>query len=971
MMKKIFQFLCLSLLVVMIAACGNESGFKYETVPNDPMHARIYTLENGLKVYMTVNKDQPRIQTFIAVRAGGKNDPAETTGLAHYFEHLMFKGTESFGTQNYAKEKPMLDEIEALFEIYRKTTDEAERTAIYRKIDSVSYEASKVAIPNEYDKLMAAIGAVGTNAYTANDMTVYVEDIPSNQIENWAKIQADRFQHSVIRGFHTELETVYEEKNMSLTKDDRKVFEQMMAALFPHHPYGTQTVLGTQENLKNPSITNIKNFFKEWYVPNNMAICLSGDFDPEMMIETINRYFGGMQPNPDLPELKFEAEKPIEAPIVKEVVGAEAEFLVLGWRFPGAASKEAEMLNLLSSVLYNGQAGLIDLNINQEQKMLNAASYPILFADYSMYLMQGNPKAGQSLEEVRDLLLAEVEKLKKGEFDEALLAATVNNLKKGIQENLESNEDRADWFVQSFINGSNWADEVSAVERLSKVTKQELVDFANAYFKDNYAVIYKRMGKDDNAKTISKPAITPIVMNRDVASAFLKEIQGAVVKPIEPVFVDFSKDIEKGTAKSNIPVLYKKNTTNDLFVLTYVIEKGNNEDRNLSTAVQYLDYLGTSALSPVEVKQQFYELACDFAVRPASERTFITISGLAENMGKAMELFESLLADAQANPQVLEFMKADLLKIRGDRKLNQQANFKMLLQYGLYGPESPATNVLSEAELKELKSETLLSCLRGLNTVEHSVMYYGPATKELLIEEVNKYHQVPETLVKVGKENKFTFQETPQNRVIIAPYDAAQVYMAAISNRGEKFDLSVYPVMTLYNEYFGGGMNSIVFQEMRESRSLAYTAGASMNEPGRLDQPYFYNTFIATQNDKMGDALNAFDEIINNMPESEAAFDLAKEALLARLRTDRIIGAAVFNSYLEARDLGLDIDRRKVLFDEVQKLTLADVKNFQQKWVKGRTYTYCVLGNEKAIDMSKLSARGPVTRVTTEQIFGY
>ncbi len=970
-MKKNLQFLWLPLLLIVMAACGNGSGFKYETVPNDPMNARIYTLENGLKVYMTVNKEQPRIQTFIAVRAGGKNDPAETTGLAHYFEHLMFKGTESFGTQNYAKEKPMLDEIEALFEVYRKTTDEAERSAIYHKIDSVSYEASKVAIPNEYDKLMAAIGAVGTNAYTANDMTVYVEDIPSNQIENWVKIQADRFKHSVIRGFHTELETVYEEKNMSLTKDDRKVFEQMMAALFPHHPYGTQTVLGTQENLKNPSITNIKNFFKEWYVPNNMAICLSGDFDPEMMIETINRYFGDMKPNPNLPELKFEAEKPIETPIEREVVGAEAEFLVLGWRFPGAASKEAEMLNLLSSILYNGQAGLIDLDINQNQKMLNAASYPILFADYSMYLMQGNPKAGQSLEEVRDLLLAEVEKLKKGEFDEALLSATINNLKKDIQERLESNEDRADWFVQSFINDSDWADEVSAIERLSKVTKQELVNFANMYFKDNYALIYKRKGKDDNTKTISKPAITPIVMNRDVASDFLKEIQGSVVKPIEPVFVDFSRDIEKGVAKSNIPVLYKKNTTNDLFVLTYVIEKGNNDDRNLSTAVQYLDYLGTSTLSPIQVKQQFYELACDFSVRPASERTFITISGLAENMGKAMDLVESLFLDAQENPQVLEFMKADLLKIREDRKLNQQANFSMLLQYGLYGPKSPATNVLSEAELKGLKSETLLSCLRELNSLEHSVMYYGPATKEYLIEEINKYHRVPIRLSKIDRRNKFTFQETPQKRVIIAPYDAAQVYMAAISNRGEKFDMSVYPVLTLYNEYFGGGMNSIVFQEMRESRSLAYTAGASMSEPQRLDQPYIYKTFIATQNDKMGDALNVFDEIINNMPESESAFNLAKEALLARLKTDRIIGADIFNSYLEARDLGLDIDRRKVLFDEIQKLTLANVKDFQQKWIKGRTYTYCVLGNEKAIDMSQLSAYGPVTHVTTEQIFGY
>ena len=310
-MRKTIQFLQLAFILLLATACAETSPFKYESVPNDPLKARIYTLDNGLKVYMTVNKETPRIQTYIAVRVGGKNDPAETTGLAHYFEHLMFKGTQRFGTQNYEQEKPMLDQIEQLFEVYRKTTDEAERQAIYHQIDSVSYEASKLAIPNEYDKLMSAIGATGTNAYTGFDQTVYVEDIPSNQIDNWAKIQADRFENNVIRGFHTELETVYEEKNMSLTSDGRKVYEAVLTALFPDHPYGTQTVLGTQENLKNPSITNIKNYHKTWYVPNNMAICLSGDFDPDQMIETINKYFGHLKPNPNLPKLPVTHESPI------------------------------------------------------------------------------------------------------------------------------------------------------------------------------------------------------------------------------------------------------------------------------------------------------------------------------------------------------------------------------------------------------------------------------------------------------------------------------------------------------------------------------------------------------------------------------------------------------------------------------------------------------------------------------------
>lgn len=970
-MKRIFQFLWLSLLIVLTVACGETSRRAYESVPGDPMNARIYTLDNGLKVYMTVNKDQPRIQTYIAVHAGGKNDPAETTGLAHYFEHLMFKGTESFGTQNYELEKPMLDRIEALFEVYRKTTDEAERAAIYRQIDSVSYEASKLAIPNEYDKLMAAIGAAGTNAYTANDMTVFEENIPSNQVDNWAKIQADRFQHPVIRGFHTELETVYEEKNMSLTKDSRKVFEQMMAALFPHHPYGTQTVLGTQENLKNPSITNIKNFFKEWYVPNNMAICLSGDFDPDRMIETIDRYFGGMQPNPNLPKLNFAPEQPITSPVVKEVVGPEAASVTLGWRFPGAATQDAEMLNLVNAVLYNGQAGLIDLDVNQQQRLLGAGAFAMQLADYSMFLIQGNPKAGQSLEEARDILLEQVEKLKKGEFDETLLTAIINNNKKDIQKSLEDNAQRADWFVQSFINGSDWQNEVTAMDRMSKITKQQLVDFANANFKDNYAVVYKRQGKDESVKKMTKPAITPIVMNRDTASQFLKNIQLSQVSPIEPVFVDYDRDMERGKTQSNLPVLYKKNTTNDLFSLTYVYETGSNDDRYLGTAAEYLDYLGTSELTPEQVKQKFYELACDYSIRPGGDRTYVTISGLSENMGDAVALFEALLANAKAEPEVLEMMKADILKGRADVKLNQQANFRMLMQFGLYGPKSPATNVLSTEELMKLQSEELLDHLRGLNNYQHTVLYYGPKTKDEAIAEVNKWHQVPENRIAADKASLFKFQETSRNIVLIAPYDAAQIYMATISNRGEKFDPKVYPVATLYDEYFGGGMNSIVFQELREARALAYSASASLVQPSRLDRPYIYTTFIATQNDKMGDVLVAFDEIINNMPQSEAAFRLAKEALLARLRTDRITGSDIFDSYLEAQDLGMDTDMRKMLFDEVQKLTLEDVNDFQEKWVKGRTYTYCILGNEKELDLSKLSSYGPIRRLSTEEIFGY
>ena len=385
-MKRVFQLTMSLILSLLLISC---SSYKYESVKNDPLKARIYTLDNGLKVYMTVNEETPRIQASIAVKVGGKNDPAQTTGLAHYFEHLMFKGTESFGTQNYEAEKPLLDEIERQFEIYRNTTNKYEREDIYRVIDSLSYVASQYAIPNEYDKLMSTIGSNMTNAYTSFDETVYIEDIPANQIENWAKIQADRFANNVIRGFHTELETVYEEKNMSLVSDSDKLYDAIFSSLFKKHPYGTQTVLGTQEHLKNPSITNIKEYYNEWYVANNTAICLSGDFDPDKMIKTIDKHFSILPTNPNLAKMEFEDEDPITEPVVTQVNGREAEMVAVAWRLPAMNHEDSKVLELLSEVLYNGSTGLIDQNVNQTQRTLALYGGVYSFADYSMLVCMG------------------------------------------------------------------------------------------------------------------------------------------------------------------------------------------------------------------------------------------------------------------------------------------------------------------------------------------------------------------------------------------------------------------------------------------------------------------------------------------------------------------------------------------------------------------------------------------------------
>ena len=965
-MKRILSMM-LGALLLLTVSC---SPYKYETVKGDPLETKIYTLDNGLKVYMSVNEEAPRVKANIVVKVGGKNDPSETTGLAHYFEHLMFKGTEQFGTSDYAAEKPLLDQIEALFEVYRTTADEAERAALYHKIDSISYLASDYFIPNEYDKLVSFIGSEGTNAFTSTDMTVYVEDIPSNQIENWAKIQADRFSNAVIRGFHTELETVYEEKNMSLTKDFRKALETIDGILFPDHPYGTQTVLGTQEHLKNPSIVNIKNYYKKYYVPNNMAICLSGDFDPDEMVAIIEKYFGGMQPNEDLSELTLKTEFQLEAPVEKEVYGLDAETIIMGWKYPGASSDEALIAEVAASVLYNGTAGLIDLNINQELKVLGAYGMSYPRPDAGELIIMANPKQDQTLEEVRDIILEEVAKLRNGEFDEALLAGTISNLKLSQMRKLESNDSRADMFVNSFINGTEWKDEVKKLDNMSRITKEDIIGWAEKYIRDNnYAIVYKRQGEDMNVIKVTAPKITPIKSNRDMQSAFLAEITETDVEPIEPVFVDYEKSLSKFNV-NGLDVLYVHNKLNDLTELTYRFITGKQNDPALELAADYLEYLGTPTRNAEDIAQEMYQLACSFSISTGNVYTTIDIEGLSENIPAAMTIVEDLIYNAVPDEEILENLKADLLKEREDAKLNQGMCFSALQQYMFFGPEYIRSTALTDNQICELTSEDLLSKIRGIMDCAHEVSYYGPASEGQVEALLRENHRIAEDIKPLEKVMPKVV-DTQASEVYLVQYDAKQIYYMQFSNNGEKLDVTNDPYINLYNEYFGSGMNCVVFQEMREARALAYSALARLLEPEFQGDSYKYLAFIATQNDKMKTAIQAFDEIINDMPESETAFEIAKEALISTLRTQRITGRHILSSYLSTRELGLKEHRSKKIYEVLETLTLEDIKETQKKWVEGRTYHYGILGDINDIDTKYLHTLGPVKTLTLEEIFGY
>ncbi len=956
---------------VALFLCSYAKDYKYITVNNDPMGVRIYTLDNGLKVYLSVNKESPRATAHIAVNTGSRNDPADCTGLAHYLEHLMFKGSKQFGTTDYSAEKPYIDKITALYEEYRTITDPAARKAKYHEIDSVSQIAAKYNIPNEYDKLMALIGSDGSNAYTSYDVTCYTENVPSNELERWAKVQADRFQNLVLRGFHTELEAVYEEKNISLADDNEKAFDAYMGKLFPSHSYGTQTTIGTQDHLKNPSLVAIQNYYDRYYVPNNVAIVIAGDIEPEQTIAVIDKYFGSWKPGKDVSGRKFAPQPTFTTPQETHVVGLEQENLMLGWRFKGASDLQNDTLAVLSSILSNGTAGLIDLDLNHKMAVQEAGADVMALKDYSVMTLYATPNEGQSLGEVRKLLLAEVDKLKKGEFDDDLIISVVNNIKLNYLRQLDNNRSRVSTMVDAFINGTDWAQEVGQIDRLAKLTKADITAFANKYLTDGYACVEKRKGEDTSVKKIEKPAITPIPANREYASDFVKAMTEEKVKPIQPKFPDYDKELTFTNTGKKLPVIYVRNNENSLFTLTFKYDFGKQADNRYDIAAGYMDLLGTKRMTAEDIKKKFYELACYYNIHVGEDETTVTLSGLDENMPQALALLNDIMNNAKPDKAAYDKYVDQIIASRNDDKLNQKACFFRLYEYGLHGKHNFYTDKMSAADLRNTDPKVFTDLLRNLKDIKHTVLYYGPQSEKALSGILAKNHTTAKTLADAPANKPYEWVSTPSTEVIIAPYEAKNIYMRMVNQKQKQFNESECPVIYLFNEYFGGGMNTIVFQELRETRGLAYNASATYMLPSKAGNPEYMRLHIISQNDKMMDCINVFKEITDNMPQNEAALEIAKQSLMKNIAASRITKYNLITTYLSLKKRGLNPYINKKIYDQLPSLTMQDVMKFERANVAGQPLRYLILGDEKELDMDSLRKTGPVKHVSLEEIFGY
>ena len=972
------------LLIAILCSCNNindkhskefnpeikvdKNGFSYESIANDPTSLRLYTLDNGLTVYLSKNSDEPKIQTYIAVRAGSNYDPEESTGLAHYLEHMVFKGTSKIGTIDWEKEKVYLDQISNLYEAHRAETDFEKKLALYKEIDAVSLEASGYSVANEYDKMTSSLGATGTNAHTWFEETVYQNKIPANELSKWLTLEEERFSELVLRLFHTELEAVFEEFNRGQDNDGRKSYAAMLEGLFPTHPYGQQKTIGTAHHLKNPSLIDINNYFNKYYVPNNMAMVLVGDIEFEETIQNVNNTFGNLERkkvvHPVLP-----IEEKITSVITKEVFGPTAESVNLAFRSEGVNTKEEMLVTLCDMILANGTAGLIDLNLNQKQLVQRAGCSPTFLNDYGYHSFNGSPKDGQSLDEVKRLILDQIYLLKQGKFDEWMIEAVVNDMKKSQLQQFENSTSLASAYYNAFIHHEKWSDKIKFLEELNKISKQELVDFANEFYQDNYVVTYKRKGEDSNIVKVSNPGITPVKLNRNKSSDYMVEFNAIESKLLEPSYVDYDSAINETITANGLNLSFIENESNDLFDLNIIFDMGSDNDKKLGLAIGYLDYLGTDLYSAEALRKEFYKLGIDYYVSAQAEQTYVGLSGLKENLSKGLQLLEHLWDHSVANQDSYNDYVATIAKERQDNKTSKGRILQSgLLNYAIYGENSRLRNIIPVSELATIDPQELVQIVKQLKNYNQRLFYYGKDV-ENVVTALNEFHFTSSELIEYPEPDTYIEKETGGN-VYYVDYDMVQSEMMFIA-KGAPFKAENMAVSVLFNTYFGGGLSSIIFQEIRESKSLAYSAWSNYSTASKKGNSNYVMAYIGTQANKMPEAVEAMMDLMNDMPEAEEQFNAAKEATLKQLASQRITKSNIFWNYERLQKIGISTDNREAMYNAIKNMQMVDLRNFFNENIKGENYNIMVIGNEKDLDFTALNTLGKVQKMDVDYLFNY
>lgn len=927
----------------------------------NPLEVKTFKLENGLTVYLNEDHSKPEIFGAIIVRTGSRNDPEDATGIAHYFEHIMFKGTDRIGTVDWETEKIYLDSISMYYDRLFETSDETARKNIQRQINRLSIKAAEYAIPNETDVLLRDIGGKNLNAGTSFDQTVYYNTFPSYQLEKWMEIYAERFRNPVFRLFQSELETVYEEKNLYSDIPVQLMIEDFLKTFYKDHPY-SKPIIGLTEHLKNPRLSKMMEFFETWYVANNMALILAGSFNTDEVIPMIKEKFGSWR-SADLPEIREYPLEPFRGREFRQVRLSPIRIGIMGFRGVPAGHPDDQALKVATKLLSNNAGTGIFDKMMMDNKIMAIQPISLQAPDHGSYLILFIPKIiGQSFTSAESLVSEGLLALRNGNFPVEMFEASKLEFRKEHQRKLETAQNRAYLMMQAFIENRTWEEILAEIDEIEKITIDDITRVANTYFGDNRLVYWSKMGLPKKDK-LEKPDWEPVVpKNSEKRSEFAQMLDKIPESWPNPVFIEFGKDVRFETIKKGYDFYYTPNPYNDVFTLNIRFRKGTRHDRLIESAIQYINLVGTEEKPFNEFRSQLQQLGASLSFSSSDNDITVSVEGFDDMLVPALVLVNEILTNPGIDDSQLDKF---LQGIKGNNKMRRDDPMTIgnaLFEYALYGGESDYLRNLTFSEAKKLKGEQLIAIFKDALKYDGEILYTGGLPYEKVFEAISEHLTLPEEPIK-GNYIELMRREFSEPTVYIHNNSKARQSNINFYVQGNVLSEQERAVTNAFNEYFGSGMSSLVFQEIREFRSLSYAAYAVYRPAFLQTNPAYLMGYMNTQSDKTLEGMQAMSELILEMPLKPDRMEGIRKGLLQ----------SVFTSQPDFRDLGSTVarwrlqgynsDPREFRYSIYNRIDFNDIVKFYKDQLGNKPLVITVTGNLRNVDRKEMAKYGKLVEL--------
>lgn len=952
---------------MVFACCSYQS----QAEDLNALKVKEYRLENGLTVWLNEDHSQPKVFGAVVVKAGAKDCP--DTGIAHYFEHMMFKGTDRIGTLDYESEKVLLDSIAMKYDELAMTEDTAARARLQKEINELSIRSSEYVIPNEFNRLINRFGGSGLNAATSYDATIYFNTFSPQYMVQWAEINSERLINPVFRLFQSELETVYEEKNMYGDFIGGQVMDTLMARYFGPHPYA-YPIIGSTKNLKNPRLTEMHKFFEDYYVASNMALILSGDFDAQQVMPILEKAFSrirsGNAPKQEkvmLPPFNGRETMKVKFPI------PFIKAMGLGFRGVSANHEDQVALNIAVNLLNNANGtGYLD-KLMVEHKLMGALAINESMNEAGILAVAIMPKLLiQSYSSAEKMVWDEINRVKNGDFSDEMFNSLKLEQKRQYASSLENIDSRATIMMNLFSQGKSWNDYLNEVARIESITKEDVVRVAQKYFSNNYLCVTKSTGKypKDN---LPKPAFSPVVpRNADASSSYAKQLEKIPEQQVAPRIIDFEKDVKTSKLTPLVTLYTTPNPLNDIFTLNISYGIGALEQPELMQLTNYLQLLGTESLSFEQFRSRLQSIGSTLAFDVTPDAFVMKVTGFDNHIDETMELVGDFIRHAKADDKKLR-------QIVDDAKVSEKAFFKSgdnvasaLLEQVKYGDQSRYLRKLSLSQIKKLKGKDMLAIYDKVRSVQCDLHYCGTLPVEKVIGTIRQHLPLERTTV---ASNSPYYRELKQ-------YDRPTVFFIDMPDMAQSIvygyvkgdpvdDKASRHASRLFSVYFGGDMSSLMFQEIREFRSFAYRTSGRYQLPNHAHKGTAgsFTAMLSTQSDKTLDALGVLDSLIREMPLKPERMEAVKQTLVNRINNDYPPFRNLSEKVASARMEGFDRDPAEEFLRDIATMDMQDISRFYREQISGRPVVYVIAGNRKHINMKKLAEYGTIIKVKKKDIY--